>query len=476
MKLLVVALCCLCLVAGQQERQRRRIKKKIIVQAEEPRVEEASERLQETDTQISDVANKPKEPRGFLDQYYKQFEDRTEKVQMDQMAQESVSRGFSQPQDNVQKDEVSSERRHDFADYDMETLLMREQQLQELLAREAELSPAQREELLRQLAAWPQPAPAAHKKDVLYQNSLQGLVDPTRNDVTLSSSDYQRFKKHSPSYSSDAGFFPNLLTSSLGNAVSEVEESADPDVVERDSGYSSYTRDTSYTSPGSANKFLGVTATTSQDIQLGLTFTVPFLSIPLNSINSLIGGNFGDIGNFLNFGNLDIGSLATIAVIGIAAIFVLPQAIYWLTGINLSSFNWGRSEDEMPGIVGLANTVDHALTEFNIDGKGCMAKSMCDILYGDDSEKHGMFVKAIANSASKNANMAAYLGDTKMKMLQEFGSIKEKYGAQPASCHNVFQSVCPWDSAGMSAIFMKLMASQGTSLAEMALKAAAAAS
>ena len=55
--------------------------------------------------------------------------------------------------------------------------------------------------------------------------------------------------------------------------------------------------------------------------------------------------------------------------------------------------------------------------------------------------------------------MAAYLGDTKMKMLQEFGSIKEKYGAQPASCHNVFQSVCPWDSAGMSAIFMKLTVS-----------------
>ena len=101
--------------------------------------------------------------------------------------------------------------------------------------------------------------------------------------------------------------------------------------------------------------------------------------------------------NFLT----DIGSLATIAVIGIAAIFVLPQAIYWLTGINLSSFNWGRSDDDIPGIVGLANTVDHALTEFNIDGKGCLAKSMCDILYGEKSEGQGMFVKAIANSASK---------------------------------------------------------------------------
>ena len=59
----------------------------------------------------------------------------------------------------------------------------------------------------------------------------------------------------------------------------------------------------------------------------------------------------------------------------------------------------------------------------------------------------------------RNKNMAAYLGETKMKMLEEFGAIKEKYGTQPASCSNVFQSVCPWDSAGMSSIFMKLMVS-----------------
>lgn len=62
-------------------------------------------------------------------------------------------------------------RRQDYADYDMETLLMREQQLQELLARESELSPGQREELLRQLAAWP-----AHTGAVVsrlhYSNSL----------------------------------------------------------------------------------------------------------------------------------------------------------------------------------------------------------------------------------------------------------------------------------------------------------------
>ena len=100
-------------------------------------------------------------------------------------------------------------------------------------------------------------------------------------------------------------FFPNLLTSSISNAVEE-DSSEEREVAERDfAGYQSPSSGyTTHTSTGAANKFLGVTATSSQDIQLGLTFTVPFLSIPLNSINSLIGGNFADIGNFLDFGNL----------------------------------------------------------------------------------------------------------------------------------------------------------------------------
>ena len=85
------------------------------------------------------------------------------------------------------------------------------------------------------------------------------------------------------------------------------------------------------------------------------------------------------------------------------------KAIYWITGINLSTFSFSRSDDpDASGLVtlhwndyghdydyvdrnddhdhgniffttykvGLANTVDNALMEFNIDGKGCIAKSM----------------------------------------------------------------------------------------------------
>ena len=89
--------------------------------------------------------------------------------------------------------------------------------------------------------------------------------------------------------------------------------------------------------------------------QLGLTFTVPFLSIPLSSITNIFnggggGGGLGDglasslggLGNI--FDGFDTTSLVTIAVIALGAIFILPQILYWLTGVNLSAFNWGRSK------------------------------------------------------------------------------------------------------------------------------------
>ena len=62
----------------------------------------------------------------------------------------------------------------------MEELLLKEKQLQELLAREAELTPAQREELLRQLSQWPQeqqPEERAHQLGAV----LVGLSPPQSN-------------------------------------------------------------------------------------------------------------------------------------------------------------------------------------------------------------------------------------------------------------------------------------------------------
>lgn len=470
---------------GQQQGKRRRIKKKISKISEV--TEDEPEHNTETDLSnhqedVSDASEKKKAGRGFLDDYYKQFEDRTEKVVVAPYDQ-AVTASSSMPRmmNNQMVDSTPqkpAERRRDQEDQQLEELLLKEKQLQELLAREAELTPAQREELLRQLSLWPQEEPEERTHQlgsVLSQDQYtdsylyQDIAEPVNNQVTSlhNSEGSTRTKKHSPFSNFISDVIPTSLTDS-GYSYSSQDDSNE-DLEDRATYEAS--------SSSAATKYFGLTGTTSQDIQLGLTFTVPFLSIPLTSINSIIGGNFGDIGNLFNFNNLDVGSLATMAVIAIAAIFVLPQAIYWLTGINLSSFNWGRSDDDngASGIVHLANTVDTALQEFNIDGKGCVARSMCKTLYDKDDMSESVIVKTIANSAINNPSLLAYLGEGRSKMLQEFSTLTQKYGAQPGACDTAFKATCPWDNAGITSIVMKLMASQGTSLAELALKAASAA-
>ena len=70
--------------------------------------------------------------------------------------------------------------------------------------------------------------------------------------------------------------------------------------MDRDGSHHHHEHTSSYEAPSTSyktaessplTKFLGLTGTTSQNIQLGLTFTVPFLSIPLTSLNSVFDGN-----------------------------------------------------------------------------------------------------------------------------------------------------------------------------------------
>ena len=67
---------------------------------------------------------------------------------------------------------------------------------------------------------------------------------------------------------------------------------------------------------------------------------MPFLNIPLTSLNGLFSGN--GVGDLL--GGLDTSNLFAVGLVAAGAIFILPMLIYWLTGINLSAFNWSRSK------------------------------------------------------------------------------------------------------------------------------------
>jgi len=517
--LVLFALTLLAATMAQQEGgKRRRIKKKIVknrivperrvlvvegdereeeVKAEkdvEEQVEAVEEYVGEVARQlftaieqedVRDIAaeNRPKQGRGFLDDYYAQFEARTEKAKaaqevQDMQAAESI---VGTPRLSPQFFQADTGERRDSED-ELDQLLAKEEQLQALLAREAELSPAQREELLRQLSQWP--TQQQQQSQGIYTGGLSDLTGSMGNEVTakrhadekpFGPSLYSTFQGLPGALTSDSSLDRDLSTAYLPPSSSYPTSYAEPDDL--------YKTTDIITSSG-ASKYIGLTGTTSQDIQLGLTFTVPFLSIPLSGINSLLGGGgSGGIGDLLSSGlglfnleNIDVGSIATMAVIAIAAIFVLPQAIYWITGINLSTFSFSRSDDpDASGLVGLANTVDSALMEFSIDGKGCIAKSMCTTLFDKNKKTESVLVKALAGSALKNPNMMTFLGEDRISRLTDFESLSEKYGAKAGGCDSVFRATCPWETAGMTNIAMKLMASQGTNLADLAMKAASAA-
>ncbi len=110
--------------------------------------------------------------------------------------------------------------------------------------------------------------------------------------------------------------------------------------------------------------------------QLGLTFTVPFLSIPLSGLTDLVTGAGDSIGDLFGGTGFDTSNIIFIVVLALGAIFVLPQLLYWLTGVNLSAFNWGRSDDPNY-LADLTNTVDRALSDYDIDLRQCAASIMC---------------------------------------------------------------------------------------------------
>jgi len=514
MRVVVVLLVCLAVVqAGTERNKRRRIKKKVLVNDEEKMDVDEGEVVVDEQQQIQ--PKKDKSGRGFLDDYYSKFESRTDKVET-RRAQNNLllpantkdivrpaqqvllpwvdnSQGppvpgapgvpedlavYSQQEPQQRTEQATletrqqikvlsgpenypgyentvplqAERRSD-TEVKLDQLKEQEQQLLNLLSRENELSIGEKEQLLHQLELWEK-----HRRLLEQEREIEAQEAQERN------------KKSSPLVPSSplhsllpSNPFTNYVAEVIPTSLAGPAAQSDFDNQLYTDTRSSY--DGSSTTSG-VTKYLGLTGTTSRDIQLGLTFTVPFLSIPLANIDNILGGNFGDIGSLLNFGNIDTGTIVTFIVIAGASIFILPQAIYWLTGINLSSFNWGRSDDDAGGLVALANTVDMALQEFSIDGRGCVARVLCSTLHEDGEEK-GYLVKTIAKSAISNASVKAFLGEDTAEALGRDGNT--------AQCTSRFRATCPWDPSAVTSIIMKLMESQGTSLAEVALKAMTAA-
>jgi len=458
-------------VLCQQQLRKRKIRKKKIKQP----VVDTGEPLEEED----------RNGRGFLDEYYSKYAGRT-------TGMESTDRMDSYDSYESEEDMYEEEARN-MPDYSalqqmqMQAMMKKQEQLQLALQQkkieeqmiEAELEKSyQNKQIDNSNTRYVQHValPNSNPDEKTYMYSTISLDDPTINEV-LPARSVNNFVYAQPPelvVESSEDYLDTAEDKMYGYSTKESEDDVKRFFSSSDDslGEDTHTYPSSSYSSGSkdaVSRFFGVTGTTSQDIQLGLTFTVPFLSIPLTSLQSALGGG-GLSGIFDNF-NFDVSSLVSIVVIVMLAIFVLPQVIYWLTGVNLSAFNWGRSDDEHGiNMANLVNMVDESLLKYDVDTKSCMARTMCNqyaqrMLQGEEEAVQRMSRGIIENIAHHDF-VKKYLGEGKVNEAL-------KYGKNGKDCSLYYSNgVCPWDTSAMIKIASKIMTSGNVDFASIATAAA----
>lgn len=488
--------------------RRRRIRKKVI---KAPIVENESTILEDVQENIQQQTDEEgRENRGFLDEYYSQFDDRVSQSHVDNKAGKALVDNTNARMDAYSTDydqETISDQQardmpNDYAAYQqMQNAAYQQMQMEDLLRQKQEnleaalIQKHMEEELIEEeLRSLPTTVQQQHPDirsgtryvqhvslpnngrpdENAYMYSSVMPDDPKMNEISPAKSmtNYLYAKPPSDLYSKQA----DTLATAGDTMYTTTHYGEEPDSLidsrffNSDSPSSSAYGD-SGSSSDAVSRFFGITGTTSQDIQLGLTFTVPFLSVPLQSLQSMLGG--GGLGDLFDNFSLDSSSVITIVVIGVAAIFVLPQIIYWLTGVNLSAFNWGRMDEGGHGmnIVSVMNMIDESMKKYDVDTRSCMARTMCNqyatrTLQGEE-EAVQRISRGLIEQIAHHDYMKMYLGESKVEEAL-------KYGHNGKDCSIYYsKNVCPWDTSAMIKIATKVMTSGNIDFASIASAAAA---
>jgi len=224
------------------------------------------------------------------------------------------------------------------------------------------------------------------------------------------------------------------------------------------------------TTPKDSNRtarFFGLTTGSSgNNLQLGLSFIVPFLNIPFGGGSSILyegNNNFGTSTSPFGSGTssllgINSGTIIIAIVVGMAAIFLIPMFIYNFTGINTSPY--GRSDQIQDMLTNLASRVDDALKQYNIDAPSCLQRAVCTQVKSSTkrmADGDGGSLEKIIDGLATNSYLSEMLGGTK---IQEAATMGRQSGA-PCSAYFV---KCPYNIDAISRALTLYAAQYGEQL------------
>ncbi|XP_068226306.1 uncharacterized protein [Palaemon carinicauda] len=228
------------------------------------------------------------------------------------------------------------------------------------------------------------------------------------------------------------------------------------------SGSPSSTSDYTNASRNNTSRFFSLN-TARQTLDLGISFTVPFLSIPMSSIMSM-GQNFSDsTTSALNsLMSINWPSLLIIGGAILAASLLLPQLASFITsalGSTSSSYttsSYGRVMDReginplpVAPFTSILNQLDEALAQYDLDSTSCVQRAVCSYVAGSEEslqEGDADASELIVSGLARSSWMQSFIGQGSIARAVELG---RKHG----HCHRQFPK-CPFSLPGVMRFLM----------------------
>jgi len=197
-------------------------------------------------------------------------------------------------------------------------------------------------------------------------------------------------------------------------------------------------------------RFFGL-STTSQDLQLGIQFTVPFLSVPLGSLL----GQYTDWSSLLQ---VNWPSLLALGLVLLGAIVLVPWVAGQLSGqstglpnyLNLSNF--GRADaGDAADTPSLMARLDDTLQKYDIDSTACMQRGVCTyVREAALSVKEGRAGSnaLILDGLASNSYINSWLDGTSIQEATKAGrtgaSCGDTYSKCPLTANSVYRALAKY--------------------------------
>ncbi|XP_063853454.1 uncharacterized protein LOC135096122 [Scylla paramamosain] len=181
----------------------------------------------------------------------------------------------------------------------------------------------------------------------------------------------------------------------------------------------------------------------SQTLDLGLSFTVPFLSIPVGSLlsfgNSLTTSTTTALGSLME---INWPSVLFICVAVLAAVLLLPKIATVISALvsggvvtgysgatSYEGASYGRGVETVDPVTSIVTQIEEALAQYDLDASSCVQRGVCTFMSSSGArvrEGKADSTSLLAVGLAKSKWLEEIIGENSITKAVKFGQEKNQ--------------------------------------------------